>query len=108
MVDSHNLCFGGDAARKAVPLLLDAGYESARDGWLERFAAGGAKGHKTMFKLAEMELLVSETLRSGGIFVARVAIDPSGAKRPGANWARLHLDGNCTLEPVIEGLIRPG
>ena len=62
---------------------------------------------KTIFKLAELESLVRETLRSGGIFVAQVAIAPTGTKRPGANWALLHLDGNRTLEPAIEELLRP-
>jgi len=32
---------------------------------------------------------------------------PLQDERGGANWALLHLDGNRTLEPVIEELIRP-
>ena len=62
---------------------------------------------KATLKLAELESLVRVTLRNGGIFVAQVAIAPTGTKGPGANWAPLHVDGNRILEPVIEELVRP-
>jgi hypothetical protein len=91
---------------KPVPP-ADAGYESARGRCLERFAAVGAKSDNDHTRAGGAGVAFPGTLRSGGIFVAQIPIATTGKKRRGANWALLHLDGNRTLEPAIEELLRP-
>ena len=54
--------------------------------------------------LTELESIVRATLRSAGTFVSEVAIAPAQGSH--GNWAFLHVDGERTLDPTTEELIR--
>jgi hypothetical protein len=69
-----------------------------------QFAGRGAQMGKCTKSLIELESIVRASLHGAGTFVSTVANAPAQGSH--GNWAFLHVDGECVVDPAIEELIR--